>query len=106
LNLALEPESKDIDFIASFDKITSFVDKVAKPELIILQCGADGLQGDPITHLEYTSEAHRFAADALHKLSHIYSDGRILALGGGGYNLQNIAEAWTTVVKTLTENPK
>jgi acetoin utilization protein AcuC len=106
LNLPLEPDSNDNDFIATFDKITGFVDNVAKPELIILQCGADGLRGDPITHLGYTSEAHRFAADTLHKLSHIYCDGRILALGGGGYNLKNIAEAWTTVVKSLIENPK
>jgi acetoin utilization protein AcuC len=106
LNLTLEPEANDNDFISSFDKIIAFVDKVAKPELIILQCGADGLQGDPITHLKYTSESHRFAADALHKLSHVYCEGRILALGGGGYNLQNVADAWTTVVKTLIESPK
>jgi acetoin utilization protein AcuC len=105
LNLPLDPSATDDDFIAGFDKITAFVDKIAKPELIILQCGADGLRGDPIAHLEYTSEAHRFAADALHKLSHIYCDGRLIALGGGGYNLKNVAEGWTMVVKSLIDSP-
>src|SRR3712207_8675986 len=48
-----------------------------KPELIILQCGADGLAGDPITHLQYTSKAHTFATDSLHRLAHKHCNGRI-----------------------------
>lgn len=106
LNLPLEPRSNDNDFIASFRKIESFIENIAKPELIILQCGADGIRGDPIAHLEYTSKAHRYAADALHRLSHIYCDGRIIALGGGGYNQKNIAEGWTEVVSSFIEAPK
>lgn len=105
LNLPLKPGSDDKDFIAAFKKIESFMENVAKPELIILQCGADGLKGDPITHLEYTPKAHRYAADVLHRLSHIYCNGRIIALGGGGYNQKNIAEAWTQVISSLIETP-
>src|SRR3712207_7216553 len=72
-----------------------------KPELIILQCGADGLAGDPITHLQYTSKAHTFATDSLHRLAHKHCNGRIIALGGGGYNRANISAAWTEVVRSL-----
>jgi acetoin utilization protein AcuC len=105
INLPLAPRSDDDDFIASFRKVESFIEDTAKPELIILQCGADGIQGDPITHLAFTSKAHKYAADALHRLSHIYCDGRIIALGGGGYNQRNIAEGWTEVVSSLIEAP-
>src|SRR3712207_7334326 len=49
-----------------------------KPELIILQCGADGLAGDPITHLQYTSKAHTFATDSLHRSAHKHCNGRII----------------------------
>lgn len=77
---------------------------MAKPELIIFQSGADGIRGDPLTHLHYSSRAHRLATDVLHRLSHEYSDGRIIALGGGGYNHDNIANAWTAVVKSLIED--
>jgi acetoin utilization protein AcuC len=53
LNLPLGPRSNDDDFVATFRKIESFIENIAKSELIILQCGAGGIRGDPITHLEY-----------------------------------------------------
>ena len=67
LNMPLRPGAGDDEFQEGFSKIEQFVDNV-KPELIILQCGADGLLGDPITHLQYTSNAHKFTADSLHRL--------------------------------------
>ncbi len=100
LNLPLEPGAGDDEFIKAFDKVEQFVDGI-KPELIILQCGADGLAGDPITHLQYSPAAHRHAADALHLLAHKHCMGRIIALGGGGYNRANIGNAWTEVVKSF-----
>lgn len=105
LNIPMAPNSTDKDFIASFKKINEFIDNIAKPELIIVQCGADSLNGDPITHLRYTQKAHRYAADALHLLAHKHCDGRIFALGGGGYNRMNIGNAWTEVVKSFLDSP-
>ncbi|MBV9669091.1 MAG: hypothetical protein JO327_13300, partial [Nitrososphaeraceae archaeon] len=69
----------------------------------ILQCGADSLNGDPITHLRYTANAHEYAANSLHRLAHRHCNGRIVALGGGGYNRANIADAWTRVVKSFVK---
>src|SRR5919197_1110679 len=106
LNIPLDPNSTDDDFISAFYKIEEFIDNIAKPQLIIFQCGADSLNGDPITHLKYTAKAHRYAADILHRLAHKHSDGRIIALGGGGYNRRNIADAWTEVVKSFTNMPR
>jgi acetoin utilization protein AcuC len=103
LNIPLEPGSRDGEFVEAFGKIEQFLDNV-KPELIILQCGADGLAGDPITHLQYTSKAHMFAADSIHKLAHKHCNGRMIALGGGGYNRANISTAWTQVVKSLAND--
>jgi acetoin utilization protein AcuC len=103
LNMPLQPGAGDDEFIKAFGKIEQFVDNV-KPELIILQCGADGLVGDPITHLQYTSKAHRFAADSLHRLAHKHCNGRIVALGGGGYSRANIGTAWTEVIKSFNSD--
>jgi acetoin utilization protein AcuC len=103
LNIPLQPGAGNVEFLEAFTKIEQFVDNV-KPELVILQCGADGLAGDPITHLQYTSKAHRFAADSLHRLAHKHCNGRIIALGGGGYNRANIGTAWTEVVKSFTSD--
>jgi acetoin utilization protein AcuC len=105
LNIPLAPNSTDQDFILAFNKIEKFIDDTAKPELIILQCGADSLSGDPLTHLKYTPKAHRYATDKIHKLAHKHCMGRLIALGGGGYNRENIASAWTEVVKSLVSKP-
>ena len=104
LNVQLPPGAGDREFMLAYDDVEHFID-ASKPELIILQCGADGLAGDPITHLQYSAAAHKYAADSLHKLAHKHCQGRILALGGGGYNRANIANAWTEVVKALASTP-
>ena len=103
LNIPLHPNSTDQDFIESFKRVEDFIDNKAKPELIILQCGADSLKYDPLTHLNLTHNSHKYAASKLHSLAHKYSNGRIVALGGGGYNKINIGNAWTAVVKAFIE---
>ncbi|MCP8309209.1 MAG: acetoin utilization protein AcuC [archaeon] len=102
MNLPLAPKSEDKEFKEAFAKVEEFAYQV-KPELIIFQCGADGLKGDPYTHLHYTEEAHRYATNRLHRISHELCEGRILALGGGGYNPNNVAKAWLEVVKALVD---
>ena len=103
LNIPLAPGSGDDEFAEAYARVEQFIDNM-KPELIILQCGADGLAGDPITHLRYSPNAHRLAADSLHNLAHKHCQGRIIALGGGGYNRTNIGLAWTEVVKSLSSH--
>jgi acetoin utilization protein AcuC len=104
LNIPMKPRSGDSDFISAFGKAEKFINTVAKPDMIILQCGADGLAGDPLTSLQYTAKSHSYATNRLHLLSHKYCNGRLVALGGGGYNQINIANGWTEVVRSLIGN--
>lgn len=101
MNIPLLPGSSDDEFTAAFSLVESFAER-AKPELIIFQCGADGLSGDPLTHLQYSVKSHEFAARRLHSLAHSLCQGRLLALGGGGYNADRTARAWLEVVRVLT----
>lgn len=100
LNIPMPPGAGDELFFRAWEAAEAFLDK-AKPEFILLQCGADSLAGDPITHLEYTEEAHRHAAQRLKRLAERHCGGRLLALGGGGYNRGNLARAWTAVIEAL-----
>lgn len=100
LNLPMKPFANDNDFVNAFKRAEQFLDD-AKPELIILQSGGDSMKGDPLTHLSFSENAHRYATDALHQLAHKHCNGRMIALGGGGYNRNNIAAAWVEVVKAL-----
>lgn len=101
LNIPLHPKSGDEAFIHAFERAEKFIRK-SEPEFIFFQCGADGLDGDPLTHLAYTSAVHEYAAKRLHSLSHELCAGRILAMGGGGYNPVNVDAAWTAVVRELS----
>lgn len=100
LNLPLPPGAGDAEFNEVWPAVMDFLEKAA-PEFIILQCGADSLDGDPITHLRFTEEAHARAATDLANLADRCCSGRLVATGGGGYNRRNLARAWTRVVAGL-----
>jgi len=100
INLPLPPGSGDDEIISLLPRLNEFA-RSARPDFIIFQCGADGLSGDPIAGLSYSPETHRRIASSLHKLSHELCEGRIVALGGGGYEPDNCASAWSKVVESL-----
>ena len=105
LNVPLRPGAGDEEFIRAFDRVEEFV-RGFGPSLILLQCGADGLMGDPITNLHYSAAAHAYASKRMHALAHEACGGRILAMGGGGYDPVNVREAWSAVVRELSGPPK
>jgi acetoin utilization protein AcuC len=100
LNIPMPPGSDDAAFAAAWPRVIAHLEKF-KPEFIILQCGADSLEGDPITHLRYTAGSHALAARDLCLLADRLGHGRVLGLGGGGYNRGNLAQAWNDVVERL-----
>jgi acetoin utilization protein AcuC len=100
LNVPMPPGAGDEQFLEAWEEVEGYLDS-ARPELILLQCGADSIAGDPITHLKYSPEAHAHAAERLAVLAERHAQGRVLAMGGGGYNRTNLARAWTRVVEEL-----
>ncbi len=100
LNLPLPPGADDAVFGAEWPKVIAHLEKF-EPQFIILQCGADSVEGDPITHLRLTPKAHGRAARELSQLADRLGHGRVLGLGGGGYNRGNLAQAWNAVVEGL-----
>jgi acetoin utilization protein AcuC len=102
LNLPLSAGATDTHFQAAWARVLSHVEN-AQPEFIILQCGADSIAGDPLTHMQFTPHSHAQAARDLCAVAERLGHGRVLALGGGGYNRRNLAVAWTAVVRELVE---
>jgi len=100
LNLPMMPGSGDAAFMDGWKKAEAHI-RDARPEFIILQCGADSIADDPITHLRFSPSAHAHAAASLCRIADEFCKGQIIALGGGGYNRQNLAAAWTAVLSKL-----
>lgn len=100
LNIPLPPGAGDAEFHRAWEEIEPFLERY-EPELYLLQCGADSVAGDPIAHLELSVEAHAHAASRLRSLADKTASGRLLVMGGGGYNRDNLAQCWTRVVEAL-----
>lgn len=100
LNLPMPPGASDGDFMSAFAEVEAFLEG-CRPEIILFQCGADSTARDPIAGLEFTPDCHAYAARRLRALAEKHARGRLLAMGGGGYDLSNIAATWCGVVEAL-----
>lgn len=63
-----------------------------RPDAIVLQCGADALDEDPMSRLALSNNAHVSIALALRAASP-----RLMVLGGGGYNPWSVGRLWTRI---------
>ncbi|MDF0600411.1 acetoin utilization protein AcuC [Psychromarinibacter sp. C21-152] len=66
------------------------------PDAVVLQCGADALEEDPLSRLALSNNVHCGVVAALRPLAPRY-----LVLGGGGYNPWAVGRCWTGVWGTL-----
>lgn len=103
LNIPMRAGSDDRDFERAWADVLRHI-SAAKPEFIILQCGADSIAGDPLTGMEYSPASFLRAGRDLAALAQKYANGRLLALGGGGYNLTNIGLGWNNVIEGIVGN--
>ncbi len=104
LNRSLLPLQGDAEFFVHWAEVEAFLD-AQQPEIIFFQAGCDGLSGDPLAHLHYSLKVHEQVTKSLCALAERHAQGRLVAVGGGGYNLYNLARAWGTVVQGLLDAP-
>ena len=103
LNIPMPPGATDAEFRKAWVRVEDYL-RAGKPEFILFQCGADSLEGDPITHLRYSEAAHAHAAARLCAIADELGHGRVVGMGGGGYNRRNLARAWTRVVGSFLDS--
>jgi acetoin utilization protein AcuC len=103
LNIPVPPFSDDTVFRKVWPLVENYL-RDNEPEFILLQCGADSIKGDPITNMEFSPAAHAEAARSLRRIAEDCCHGRMLAMGGGGYNHDNIAKGWTAVVDAMVRS--
>ena len=100
LNIPLVPGDGDEAFSAAWPRVLAHLRRF-EPQFLVLQCGADGLAGDPLAHLRYSPQVHALATRSLCHLAGEYAAGRVMAFGGGGYDRNNLARAWCAVLREL-----
>jgi acetoin utilization protein AcuC len=90
VNLPLHPYTDDQVYLEAFDAVVPPVVRAFRPDVVVAQLGVDGHRTDPLTHLALTVNGFAAAVERILALAP-----RLVALGGGGYDLANVARAWT-----------
>ena len=90
VNLPMPPYSDDELFLHAFEEVVPPLIERFRPDIVVAQLGVDSFTGDPLTHLNYTNNGF---CEAVKRIKAI-SPG-LVALGGGGYDVANVAKAWT-----------
>ena len=100
LNIPLAPYTTDEDFLAHWTEAEAFI-RQSRPQFIVFASGVDCLEGDPLSNQCVTVAAIHEVTRRVRALARETAQGRLLVLGGGGYDLDNVAQGWTTVVDAL-----
>ena len=90
VNIPLPPQTDDEIYLEVFYKIVIPLIKRFSPDILVAQLGADSMISDPLTDLMLTNNSYTEIIKELRGLC-----GKILATGGGGYDIYRTARCWT-----------
>jgi acetoin utilization protein AcuC len=106
VNLPLPPGTGDKGWLRGFHAVVPGVVRAYRPELIVLQAGADTHRLDPLANLQLTVDGQRAAQLAVGALADELCEGRLVATGGGGYALvEAVPRTWTHLLAMITGEP-
>jgi acetoin utilization protein AcuC len=98
VNLPLQPFTDDAVYERAFEAVVPPLLQRFAPDVLVLQLGIDSHRTDPLTHLALSVQGFLRSVRRLLELAP-----RIVALGGGGYDIVNVARAWTGAWAALNE---
>ena len=90
VNLPFPPYTEDDVYIWAFEEVVPELIHVFQPDIVVTQLGVDTFYSDPLTNLHLTILGYERVLKTIKDLAP-----RWVALGGGGYNISNVARAWT-----------
>ena len=89
VNIPLLPYTDDETYLWAFEEVVPPLIRAYQPDLVVTQLGVDTFYNDPLTKLNLS--IHCFEK-VLRRIKAIAP--RWVALGGGGYDISNVARAW------------
>ncbi len=90
VNLPFPPGTGDEVFVVGFNRIVPDFIEAFKPDVLVTQLGVDTFETDPLTQLDLTTNGFEEMVKRFRSFNLPW-----VALGGGGYNMSNVARAWT-----------
>jgi acetoin utilization protein AcuC len=90
VNLPFPHETNDGVYTWAFEEVVPELIHAFQPDVVVTQLGVDTFYDDPLTNLHLSMRGYERVLKRIKDLAP-----RWVALGGGGYNISNVARAWT-----------
>jgi acetoin utilization protein AcuC len=90
VNLPFPPETEDDVYVWAFEEVVPELIHAFEPDVVVSQLGVDTFYDDPLTDLHLSIFGYEKVLKRIKDLAPKW-----VALGGGGYNIFNVARAWT-----------
>ncbi|KAK5643273.1 hypothetical protein RI129_007118 [Pyrocoelia pectoralis] len=100
VNVPLREGCSNRTYIRCFKEIFSRVFQSFNPSALVVQCGADCINGDPVGQINVTPKAMGECIKDILKCNV-----PTLFLGGGGYDAANTARYWTYLTSLIINKP-
>lgn len=106
INLAFLPAVTDELWLRGFHAVVPGALRAFEPQIIVLQGGCDSHLEDPLADLSLTVDGHRASYLAMMDLADELCEGRIIAVGGGGYELVRVVpRSWSHLIAAVLGTP-
>ena len=104
LNLPLEPYTQDSSYLDCLTRILEPAFAWFKPDVLVLQGGADSHSFDPLADLSLTTQGYAAVYRLAVQMATRFAGGRIIATGGGGYATYTaVPRVWAELYAALNE---
>jgi len=102
VNIPLPAFSGDGPYMRAIEDVIVPVVRDFEPDIIVTQDGVDPHHQDPLAHLQVRMATFPRLWRVLHDMADEVTDGRWIALGGGGYNVDVLPRAWALLFAEMT----
>lgn len=103
LNVPLEPYTQDASYLEAFERVVPHALTYFQPDALVVECGADAHQADPLGHLLLTTRAYETLFRRILDLAGTHTEGRAVLTLGGGYDLDATVRIWALLALVVQE---
>ncbi len=101
INVPLSPGTSDEKVLEKLDKLLFPAVKTFQPEAIVVAAGFDGHQDDQMSGLQYSTALYHTFGTEVRKWAENFTEGKVLSILEGGYELSVLGESVVAYVKGL-----
>jgi acetoin utilization protein AcuC len=98
VNVPLDVLTDSAVYLRAFEAVVPPLLAAFRPDVVVAQLGIDSHRTDPLTHLALDVQGF---AQAVRRI--VEQAPRLVALGGGGYDIGNVPRAWTAAWAVMNE---